>query len=207
LFSYGKITTIIQRKQMRWYGKNTKSNHSIKSIAMSEIMVLPSGRSKTTKNYKKVLKVDMTPMVDLGFLLITFFIFTTSIAEQKVAPLIVPVDGPSMNLPESTALTVLLGADNKVMVYPGALQNALTAHQMATTTYSTYSGIGTVIRQQQHQLPVTGKKDKLMLLIKPTKEATYQNIIDALDEVQINNVKRYAIVSPDEQEVKYISAH
>ena len=192
---------------MRWYGKNTKSNHSIKSIAMSEIMVLPSGRSKTTKNYKKVLKVDMTPMVDLGFLLITFFIFTTSIAEQKAAPLIVPVDGPSMNLPASTALTVLLGADNKVMVYPGALQNALAAHQIVTTTYSTYSGIGAIIRQQQHQLSVTGKKDNLMLLIKPTKEATYQNIIDALDEVQINNVKRYAIVSPDEQEVKYISAH
>jgi len=134
---------------------------------MSEIIVAQLRSSLTKRNYKKVLKTDMTPMVDLGFLLITFFIFTTSIAEQKVTPLIIPAEGPSMNLPASSALTVLLGADNKVVVYAGALQDAVAQHQIWTTTYSTYSGIGAIIRQQQSKLLATGKNDNLMLVIKP----------------------------------------
>ena len=52
-----------------------------------------SNQSKNNKRIHKNPKIDMTPMVDLGFLLITFFIFTTSMAEPKAMNLIVPDDG------------------------------------------------------------------------------------------------------------------
>lgn len=171
---------------------------------MTELIVSLQ-RNARRQSARKALKVDMTPMVDLGFLLITFFIFTTSLSEQKTMQLIVPADGPAMNLPASSALTLLLAADNKVFVYSGPLQQALNEHQIAITNYNTYSGVGAVIRQQQKRLFTTGRKENLMLLIKPATEATYQNIIDALDEVQINGVKRYAIVPPNEAEANYIS--
>jgi biopolymer transport protein ExbD len=80
------------------------------------------------------VKIDMTPMVDLGFLLITFFIFTTSMAEPKITKLLMPKDGRETNVPQSKALTVLLDK-NKVYVYAGQWKDAIASNAVVQTTY------------------------------------------------------------------------
>lgn len=162
-------------------------------------------------NKKQLLRIDMTPMVDLGFLLITFFVFTTTISSPMVTDLYMPGDDPvtiPQNLPKSLALTLLLGDNNKIFYYHGDFDQAVKTNSIFETGYSTYSGIGKIIRQKQKDIDDSGKfpngRRGLMLLIKPTSGSAYKNVIDALDEVMINGVRKYAIVEPVKEEIDYI---
>jgi hypothetical protein len=77
------------------------------------------------------------------------------------------------------------------------------------TNYSVHSGLGEIIRQKQKVIDASGKfpegRNGLMLLIKPGSEATYQNLIDALDEALINDVKKYAVVDMTEEEKEWLN--
>jgi biopolymer transport protein ExbD len=77
---------------------------------MADLNIVLPGKGK--KYSRPSLKIDMTPMVDLGFLLISFFIFTTSISTPAVTKLFMPADGVPSKLGESNALTLLLGNNN-----------------------------------------------------------------------------------------------
>jgi biopolymer transport protein ExbD len=169
---------------------------------MAQIQPQPT-EGKTKRKVHPALSIDMTPMVDLGFLLITFFIFTTTMAEQKALHLVMPKESTdSTEVGERKALTVILGKDNKVFVYAGKWQSAVNHKGISQTNYNVYQGMGSFIRAKQKQL--RKEKDDLMLLIKPLSTASYQNVIDALDEALINNVQRYAIVDASAEEKAYI---
>jgi biopolymer transport protein ExbD len=168
-------------------------------------------RSKSFAHSKKqVLQIDMTPMVDLGFLLITFFVFTTTISTPTATDLFMPKEGPESNLPNSLALTLLLSDNNKVYYYSGDWKEAENTGQVFETNYSTYQGLGKMIRQKQKEIEESGKfpegKNGMMLLVKPSPGAEYKNVIDALDEVMINNIKKYAIIEPTDEELKFIKS-
>jgi len=161
-------------------------------------------------NKKQVIRIDMTPMVDLGFLLITFFVFTTTMSTPKATDLFMPKDDTThpQPLPNSLALSLLLDNNNKVYYYNGDFKEAVNANKIYETNYSTYEGIGKIIRQKQKDIDASGKfadgRKGLMLLIKPTPGSVYKNVIDALDEVVINDVRKYAIVEPASEEIIYI---
>ena len=161
-------------------------------------------------NKKQILKIDMTPMVDLGFLLITFFVFTTTMSTPKATDLFMPKDDTihPQPLPNSLALSLLLDNNNKVYYYNGDFKEAVNANKIYETNYSTYGGIGKIIRQKQKDIDASGKfadgRKGLMLLIKPTSRSVYKNVIDALDEAVINDVRKYAIVEPANEEIVYI---
>jgi biopolymer transport protein ExbD len=76
-------------------------------------------KTKAGNPLAKQLKIDMTPMVDLGFLLITFFIFTTTMGENKAMKLYMPADGAAGKIEKKYALTIMLAADNKITAYAG----------------------------------------------------------------------------------------
>ena len=161
-------------------------------------------------NKKQVIRIDMTPMVDLGFLLITFFVFTTTMSTPKATDLFMPKDDTThpQPLPNSLALSLLLDNNNKVYYYNGDFKEAVNANKIYETNYSTYGGIGKIIRQKQKDIDASGKfadgRKGLMLLIKPTSRSVYKNVIDALDEAVINDVRKYAIVEPANEEIVYI---
>jgi len=151
------------------------------------------GNKPGVKKAKKLsTKVDMTPMVDLGFLLITFFIFTTTTALPTAMKLYLPkdVDKPEEQnkVKESGAFTILLGANDNVYYYEG-----LDPTQLKATNFK---GIrDEILRKKKSTNP-----EDLVMIIKPSEEATYKNTVDILDEMTIAEIKRYAMVdiSPDE---------
>ena len=168
-------------------------------------------KGKTFSNHKKqTIRIDMTPMVDLGFLLITFFVFTTTMSTPKATDLFMPKDDTThpQPLPNSLALSLLLDDNKKVYYYNGDFKEAVNANKVYETNYSTYGGIGKVIRQKQKDIDASGKfvdgRKGLMVLIKPTSKSSYKNVVDALDEAVINDVKKYAIVEPANEEISYI---
>jgi biopolymer transport protein ExbD len=154
----------------------------------------------------------MTPMVDLGFLLITFFVFTTTLSTPKAADLFMPKEPDDVidiqNIADGLALTILLSDDDKIYYYHGDMKKAMQTNEIFETNFSTYEGLGKVIRQKQKDIEASGKfKDGhkgMMMIIKPTSSSVYKNVIDALDEVMINDVRKYAIVEPEKEESEYL---
>ena len=155
-------------------------------------------------NKKQIIRIDMTPMVDLGFLLITFFV-------PKATDLFMPKDESihTQPLSNSLALSLLLDDNNRVYYYNGDFKEAVKANKIFETNYSTYEGIGKIIRQKQKDIDASGKfadgRKGLMLLIKPSSGSVYKNVIDALDEAVINDVRKYAIMEPGTEEIMYIA--
>lgn len=151
-------------------------------------------------------RVDLTPMVDLGFLLITFFIFTYHMSTPKTMDLFMPTEkGDSSNVGETTALTVLTGDNNTIFYYHGSFDEAMKNGLYGFTNYSLRDGIGDIIRAKQVALDKIkpGLRKDMMLIIKPAEATSYENVVNMLDEVMINAVSHYAIVDigPAERDV------
>lgn len=157
------------------------------------------------RSKKLSTRVDMTPMVDLGFLLITFFMLTTTMMQPRVTKLVMPAnDGKQMPLSASKALTVLLGPDNRIAFYESnGEENAPHPQDIRPTTYAEASGIGDIIRRKQQLLAAAGHPGDLMLIIKPTTTSTYKNTVALIDEVSINRVDRYVFMDIAPWETQY----
>lgn len=147
------------------------------------------------KSKKLSTRVDLTPMVDLGFLLITFFIFTTTMSSPTAMKLFMPKDADNPEdqnkAKESGALTIMLGKDNNVFYYEGILDPA-----GANFKSSNFKEIRDVIINKKK----TTNPEDFVVVIKPNEESKYKNVIDILDEMAINEVKRYAMVDIAESE-------
>ena len=177
---------------------------------MAEINSASAEKQRAGVQHAKKLstKVDLTPMVDLGFLLITFFIMTTKLSEPKEMNVYMPDEnGPPTRYAESTSLTVIPYANNKIFYFHGKLSDALLNGQYGNTGYSVKNGIGDVIRMKQNMLerdPEFNRKD-LKLIIMPEDNSNCQNFVDLLDEVFINDVKHYALVATPKELIASIS--
>ena len=138
------------------------------------------------KSKKLSTRVDLTPMVDLGFLLITFFIFTTTMSQPTAMPLNLPKDTDKPDeqnkLKESAAFTVMPAKNDKVYYYEGLDPSKIQASDWKTIRDA-------ILDKKRRTDP-----NDFMVIIKPDKDATYKNTVDMLDEMKIDDVKRYALV-------------
>lgn len=166
---------------------------------MAEMEVKSGGGHKgpgVKKSKKLSTRVDLTPMVDLGFLLITFFIFTTTMAQPTAMNLNMPKDTDKPDevnkVKESGSLTLMLGKGNVVYYYFG--------NDPATMQTTNYKDVRKIILDKKKSTPV----DDLFVIIKPDKDATYKNAVDMLDEMTINDIGRYAMVNPTADEYSKI---
>lgn len=159
---------------------------------MAEINFSP--KTKSNKNYlHKTIRVDLTPMVDLGFLLITFFILTTTLQEKRVMRLVMPKDSEIKTpVKESSTLTFILMRNDSIGYYDGLAKDI---------RFANFSFMRNIIQQKQISLNNNQIEiNELTLIIKPGNQSTYKNFIDAMDEVYINNCKHYFVVDPERKE-------
>ena len=136
-------------------------------------------RSKKTST-----RIDMTPMVDLAFLLLTFFVMTTTLQKPETMEITMPEkddkEPPKVN--ERHVLTLIMGPSDKIYWYIG-----ITDPEVIVTNFSK-EGIRKLLLTKKVEIP------KLIVLIKSMDESRYKNMVDILDEMNINSVQRYAIV-------------
>lgn len=164
-----------------------------------------SGGKGGKKRAKKMsTKIDMTPMVDLAFLLLTFFMLTTTFAKPNVMQLTMPVkktdDVEDTKIKASQAMTIILGKDNKAYYYFGLNtpnDKSVPKPEMQVTNFSP-AGIRKVLLERQSRLP------EPIILIKPTEDAKYKNMVDILDEMNITNQKKYALVKVPKDDLALI---
>ena len=191
---------------------------------MAEIQ--ESGNKKKggkNKQKKMTVRVDFTPMVDMNMLLITFFMLCTTLSKPQTMEISMPSNDKSITeqqksmVKASQAITLLLGADNKLYYYEGE-PNYKDYTSLKETSY-TPDGIRSILlqknaaavnkvralKQQKLDLKISEEeyrkqvseiksgKDTPTVIIKATDDASYKNLIDALDEMQICNIGKYVI--------------
>lgn len=140
------------------------------------------------KGKKLSARVDLTPMVDLGFLLITFFMFTTTMSQPTAMHLNMPDDNNTtqINTPESGALTIWLGKHNSIYYYEGLLKPDLS--NLAVTNYEAISQV--ILRKK-----AATDASKLFIIVMPGDQSTYKNIVDILNEFSMDDISSYVLVN------------
>ncbi len=190
---------------------------------MAEVSTSNKEPGKKGKPKKLSTRIDFTPMCDLGFLLITFFMLSTSMSKPQTMELSMPskdkvAEEEQNKVKASTAVTIILGAENKVFYYFG-IGTEEQEPQVIETSFAP-DGIRRVLLQRNQEVvaqmkqlkeqmtnriiteeefkkkasEIKSNKTAPVVLIKSTDEATYENLVDILDEMQICNIARYAIV-------------
>ena len=150
--------------------------------------------------------IDMTPMVDLGFLLVTFFMLATTFSKPKTMEIIKPAkddnikDAPKVN--KNRVLSILLGEHDKVYFYQVAAEDFAKGGAGLQVDSSDFSktGVRLVIKERQKavmQAYQTTNPDTLVVLIKGMPKAKYKNFVDIIDEMRIAKVRQYALVDRD----------
>ena len=168
---------------------------------MAEINTSAPGarkKSKNTKLLKASTRVDLTPMVDLGFLLITFFVFTTSMQEPKVMNLLEPNNEGYKPVKQSATLTFILGAAQEIYYYNGKLEEQGSAVHQKTN----FAAVRNLILEMKQKT----NPDFLMFQIKSSDSATLGNHIALLDEFAICDIPagHFAEVDLTQAERKWI---
>jgi biopolymer transport protein ExbD len=143
------------------------------------------------RSKKASTRVDLTAMVDLAFLLITFFILTTTLQKPKAMDLVMPDKDEvvkEMDVAASRTLTLLLGSNNQLEWYIGETGKS-------APTKDTYGKNGlrkTLLEKSKEIYANTGKE--MMVLIKPSDKSNYNNMVTVMDELNIINNQQRAIV-------------
>ncbi len=161
------------------------------------------GKGGKVRSKKQNSKVDLTAMVDLAFLLITFFMLTTTLSKPQSMNLGLPdkedkpEDKIEQKVDENRTLTILMGANNQVKIFRGFLATPKLAPK--TVVYGKDGLRNDLLQQKKAVLEYStakGKPDQgMIVIIKPSKKSNYRNLVDVLDEMAIVGVPTYAIVN------------
>lgn len=159
--------------------------------------------------------VDLTAMVDLAFLLITFFILTTTLSKPQSMNLAMPDKDTEKTPPTETpawrTLTIVLGSDDKVVWYHGKIDNPVDGP--AVSTYGK-NGVRALVLNKKKVVDDQNRaegadlaKSAMTIIIKPSERSNYKNVVDILDEMAITGMKKYAIVDITPEDVKLLETN
>lgn len=159
-----------------------------------------SGKGGKRRASKMSTHLDMTPMVDLAFLLLTFFMLTTTFSKPHTMELympVVPKEGePPMPIKPENALTVVLGEEDRLYYYFGFAGDE---PEVVETDFSA-NGIREVLLSDKVK-----SNSKMVVLIKASETSRYSNLVDILDEMKITGASKYALVDIHSEDKELIS--
>ena len=203
---------------------------------MAELNTESSGKKGEKNKVKKTsTRVDLTPMVDLGFLLITFFMLTTSMIKPQTMEINMPSkdkvdESDAPKLKASRAITIILGKENKIFYYFGTKENNVDPKVEETSFAS--NGMRKVLLERnalvvsnmkelnkekertkmvdsvykRKATEIRKMKDAPYVLIKPTEKSSYKNLVDIMDEMLICNIASYTIMDVTPYDLELIKS-
>lgn len=148
------------------------------------------------KQRRSALHIDMTPMVDLAFLLLTFFIMTTTLMKQSAMEIVQPIpdtEGRHKEIKAESVLNLVLGKNDQVYWYIG-----MPGSETSPTDYSS-SGVRKLLTQKKAEIK------NLYVFIKASDQSRYQNMVDVLDEIMITNTVNYTLLDLEPEDKALIN--
>lgn len=144
------------------------------------------------RSKKMSTRVDMTPMVDLAFLLVTFFMLTTTFNKPTVMDIKMPAktkdENQNQEIKESESMTVIMDGGDTLWYYHG-----ITDPVLEMSNYSD-NGIRQIILKKKEDLKAKSDTARINVLLKATSRASFKNVVDMFDEMSITSVPVYALV-------------
>ncbi|MDO6392404.1 biopolymer transporter ExbD [Pontibacter sp. BT731] len=157
------------------------------------------GKGGKKRAKRQSTKIDMTPLVDLAALLITFFMLTTTFNKPQTMEINMPKkvenEEEQIALKASNAMTIILGADDKLYYYFGLAEDN---PEIVESSYAA-NGIRKVLLSSQVK-----SNDMMTVMVKPMEGSRYKNMVDILDELKITDTKRFAMVDIGESDKKLV---
>ncbi|WP_183575359.1 ExbD/TolR family protein [Mucilaginibacter sp. X5P1] len=159
---------------------------------MAELDTSGGGKHKGGKvrTKKKNTRVDLTAMVDLAFLLITFFILTTTLSKPKAMELVMPDKSDTtkqLAVPESRTMTLLLGSNDKLEWFVGEPGKSV-------PSVIGYSDLRKTLVEQDKLIKDSHGGQGMIVIVSPSDKSTYKNVVTVMDELNITNIDQRAIV-------------
>lgn len=186
-----------------------KINCNLKTRIMAELnqKTIENGKKKI-RSRKMAPKVDLTAMVDLAFLLITFFMLTTTLNKPAAMDIAMPdktkvEDDIPVLIDENRTVTLILG-EGKYMWYHGDFKKPLAHSDQLTEIDKTLKQVIAHLKAKISRMSDT--KD-MIVLIKPSMHARTKDIIQTIDELKNQRISRYVITKTvDEEEKQLLSS-
>ena len=174
---------------------------------MAEVTEGGNEKRSKSKQKKMAVRVDFTPMVDMNMLLITFFMLCTTMSKPQTMEISMPAkedltDDQKTKVKASEAVTLLLAGDDRIFYYDGQpnyedytslKQTSYDADGLRAMLLQRNAAAVNQVRKLEKVSEIKGGKNTPTVIIKATDDASYKNLIDALDEMQICNIGKYVI--------------
>ena len=164
---------------------------------MAELDTSGGGKGKGGKvrTKKQSTKVDLTAMVDLAFLLITFFMLTTSLSKPLAMDIAKPDKDEKnkdnkLELRASQTMTILLGKNDKVAWYMGEAGKSV-------PNIEGFTDVRASLLKNKAEVKAKMGKD-IIIVIKPSDASTYKNFVDIMDELNITKTNVMAPAIDDD---------
>ena len=158
---------------------------------MAEVDVSQSrGKQKHSKKKRRRVgvRIDMTPMVDIAFLLLTFFMLTTTMNKPQAMEINLPPTEANVEVPESNLLTLRIAEDGKIYWNTGVEKPAIVTPTELTK----------LLKDKNRANP------KLITLIKVDRKGKYIMMVDIMDELNIADITRFSLARFDDKDKKLI---
>ncbi|MCZ4243021.1 ExbD/TolR family protein [Pedobacter punctiformis] len=157
---------------------------------MATLNAPENGKAVKGRTKKSAPRVDLTAMVDLMFLLTTFFMLTTSLGSLNAAEIAKPIPADeAMPYPASRTMTILLGKNNEAACYMGEMEKAEMKAISIKNMKQEINANKQLVAKTHHNNPAK----HMIVIIKPTKTSKFQDFVDVLDEMKIGDIKSYSI--------------
>ncbi|MBI3234228.1 MAG: biopolymer transporter ExbD [Bacteroidetes bacterium] len=182
---------------------------------MADLDTSSSGGGKhkggKVRGKKLSTRIDMTPMVDLAFLLVTFFMLATSLSKPAAMPVTMPDTKEDPNVKPNVAakskvLTLILGKDDKIYYYRRSLEDN---PEVGETTFGE-ANIRKVLLEKKTEITndvvATLDRQDPIILVKPMRDSKYKNLVDIFDEFNITELRRFVMVPIDEKDITYLNS-
>lgn len=163
-----------------------------------------TGLRSARRSFRRILHPDMTPMVGLGFLLVTFFLLAADFKKPTVMQLTMPVK-PELDFNGTicfgidNSLSLILGKNGQVHYYRGGLRS-----YEAPELHTMHDG---AVGLRRLLLEARQQEYGVIVLIKPGPDAKYRDLVDALDEINITDQKKYAVVDLSQRDYELLKQH
>ena len=151
-----------------------------------------SAKGKKKKKHRAGVHIDMTPMVDVAMLLLTFFMLTTVFNKPQTMELNLPPDNNvAVEVAASTLLTVRVAPNMQIYWCMGNEPTALKKVE--------FKELRPLLIEKLRNIP------KLITLVQIDRDAKYNDMVDVMDELNLANITKFSIAPMKDADKKLMA--
>jgi biopolymer transport protein ExbD len=135
------------------------------------------GKKKRKKGRRLGTRIDMTPLVDVAFLLLTFFMLTTSMVRPQTM---------EINLPPDPDVKVEIGESNLLNLFVDENGRIYWSMGVESAKKIEFADLRTFLREK-------ATNPKLTVLVKIDRKGKYSSMVDMMDELNLTSITRFSL--------------